>query len=185
MEQVPKSGRRALLKKGVLGALGLATFGVLGREALNGGGSGGSRGLALTFYGANMHSFHPARVKGVLPGRGERYVSYGELLDGPGGEKVGEFYAAAFATGSPFGESDVSAASVQLQTFKLADGMLIGVAADEPRTESSTVHAIIGGTGKYAGASGTYVASLEAREHGGDGSAAFVFNIQTPGVTYA
>ena len=184
MEQVPKSGRRALLKKGILGGLGLATLGVLGREALNGGGSDGKRAMALTFYGANMHSVHPARVKGVLPSRGERYVSYGELLDGPDGTKIGEFYAAAFATGSPFGESAVSAASVQLQTFKLADGMLIGVAADEPRTEGATVHAIIGGTGKYSGASGTYVANLGAREHGGDGSAEFAFNIQTPGVTY-
>jgi hypothetical protein len=184
MEQVPKSGRRALLKRGLLGALGLATFGVLGREALSGDGSGGSKGLALTFYGANMHSVHPARAKGVLPSQGERYVSYGELLDGPEGDKIGEFYAAAFATGSPFGESEVSAASVQLQTFKLADGMLIGVAADEPGTEGATVHAIIGGTGKYSGASGTYVAHLDAREHGGDGSAEFAFNIQTPGVTY-
>jgi hypothetical protein len=60
--------------------------------------------------------------------------------------------------------------------------MLIGVAADEPRTDGATVHAIIGGTGKYTGASGTYVAYLDSREYGGDGSAEFAFNIQTQGV---
>ena len=39
---------------------------------------------------------------------------------------------------------------------------------------------IVGGTGRYLGASGTYHAAQRPREHGGDGTATLTFDITTP-----
>jgi len=40
-----------------------------------------------------------------------------------------------------------------------------------------SLFAIVGGTGRYAGARGSYVASQHLRELGGDGTAHFVLNL--------
>lgn len=56
-------------------------------------------------------------------------------------------------------------------TFKLRDGTIVGTGT-AGRLEG--VFAILGGTGRYAGARGTYVARQRHHEFGGDGAAEFV-----------
>jgi hypothetical protein len=95
------------------------------------------------------------------------------LLDRPGGVKIGEFFSALFALGSPFGTPD--ATQLEYHTFNLHDGTIIGLGTAGAGGESE--YAIVGGTGRFAGARGTYVARQRARELGGDGTADFRLNL--------
>ena len=106
-----------------------------------------------------------------MPVKGERLTSYGELLDRPNGTKVGEFSSAVFALGSPFGVMPAGATSLEYHSFNLHDGTIIGLGTGAAGGES--VFAIVGGTGRYAGARGTYVAHQRPRELGGNGTAEF------------
>jgi len=84
----------------------------------------------------------------------------GEILDAAGGRMVGHFHANCFNADSPFGTANPFAASnVEMHTLRLADGTLFGMGASSSKTENEKAHAIIGGTGKYAGARGTYIIS--------------------------
>ena len=99
----------------------------------------------------------------------------GELLDRPDGEPVGELYGTAFALHGP-GAQATDAERLELHTFKLRDGTIIGSGA------AGVVEgefAILGGTGRYAGARGTYVARHDRRELGGDGTAEFRLTLTT------
>ena len=63
---------------------------------------------------------------------------------------------------------------LELHTFKLRDGTIIG-SGTSGALEGE--FAILGGTGRYAGARGTYVARHNRRELGGDGTAEFRFQL--------
>ena len=88
----------------------------------------------------------------------------GRLVDARGRE-LGSFRAAnLLGTGG----------ALQLQTFDLTDGTILGIG-------SAGMHenpfAIVGGSGLYVGASGTYVAKQSPRETGGDGTAVFTLTL--------
>jgi hypothetical protein len=92
----------------------------------------------------------------------------GEILDEAGGRTVGHFHANCFNADSPFGTANPFAASnVEMHTIRLADGMLFGMGASNSKTENEKAHAIIGGTGKYAGARGTYIISGKGAQQSG------------------
>lgn len=85
-----------------------------------------------------------------------RGVCRATLLDQPNGQPVGEFHANSFRTVSALGAvNPFSASNIEMQTIRLNDGTLFGMGANEVRGEEQ-VHAIIGGTGRFAGARGTY-----------------------------
>src|SRR5207247_2475544 len=81
---------------------------------------------------------------GEPPAQGDRLTMFGELLDGAGIHKVGEFYAACFCTGSPFGASPVAAANVEMHTLNLTDGSIVAMGS---ATAGDNVYALVGGTG--------------------------------------
>lgn len=171
------STRRSALKRGLLFLAGLAGLGAAGKGALAAADSGDrSRARAgvptqLVLYGHNWHGDSHGRRRGELPLAGDRITAHGDLLDRPDGAPVGEFYAAAFALGGPGGFHRVDAERLELHTFKLRDGTIVGTGT-AGRLEG--VFAILGGTGRYAGARGTYVARQRHHEFGGDGAAEFV-----------
>lgn len=174
----PRTARRALLKRAALLVGGVAGIGVAGKAGLESrGGSSPNGALALSLHGTNWRMTYPDRPRGVLPSPGQRSASFGELLDGPEGAKVGEFYASSFQFGAPFGQSEVAAAAMETHQFNLRDGSIIGVGTVPGFFGTRSVHAIIGGTGRYEGASGSYVARQDPLDAGGDGSAEFTFNI--------
>jgi hypothetical protein len=81
----------------------------------------------------------------------------GEIQDETG-RAVGQFHANCFGAESTFGTVNPFAASnVEMHTIRLADGMLFGMGASNSKTENEKAHAIIGGTGRFAGARGTYI----------------------------
>ena len=91
----------------------------------------------------------------------------GTLVDGDGG-RLGVLESSLLPS---------TGGITHLHRIDLGDGGLIGVG---PGTLDDATFVIVGGTGRYLGAAGTYHAVQRPREHGGDGTATFTFDIQTP-----
>lgn len=122
---------------------------------------------ALALSGRGWRMTGAGHRTGRLPGDGERGAVSGELTDPATGVAVGTFRSACF-----HGGRDV--ADLELHTFDLGDGMLVGMGSSQA---GEGTFAIIGGTGRFAGARGAYVARQGHREVGGDGGAEFAFTI--------
>ena len=152
-------------RSGILGRglLLLGGLGVAGAEKLT-----LDRGHSLVLYGSNWRGYD-----GQLPREGEHHAVRGDLHTVPNGAPVGEFFATAIAFG---GASHPALAERQeTHTFKLHDGSIFGTGTAGGLDGS---FAVLGGTGRYAGAQGTYVARQGHAELGGDGTAEFVFDLR-------
>jgi hypothetical protein len=152
-------------------------FGALGRANGDAGHAPSSGTLTMAVHGRDWHLHYPDRPRGVLPSPGERSASYGQLFEGPDGERIGEFYASSFAFGAPFGPGQAAATALEIHHFNLSDGTIVGTGAIRGYHDDPSVHAITGGTGRYEGASGSYTARQRPVELGGDGTAEFSFNL--------
>jgi hypothetical protein len=105
---------------------------------------------------------------------GERVVRGGELLDGPAGQPVGEFFASAFQLETALGAHPLAASNLEFQTFRLPEGTLFGIGAPGTREERS--FAVLGGTGRFGGASGSYLE--RERPSGPVGAVEFVITLR-------
>jgi len=176
MGDAVKTSRRKLLNRGAL-LLGSAVgVGLLSKGPIDVVPGGGA--LSMSLQGTDWRLTYPDRRRGVLPQPGERSSSYGQLIAPSDGHKAGEFYASSFSFGSPFGPSEMAASAMEMHHFNLTDGTIVGMGTVGGFHEASSVHAIIGGTGRYDGASGSYTARQSPVELGGDGTADFTFSIQ-------
>ena len=157
MSAITRSGilRRGLL---LLGGLGAARAGKVAT----------GRSDSLVLYGSSWRG-----IDGRLPREGERVSVRGDLHAQPGGAPVGEFFATAIAFD---GSSHPALAERhETHTFKLRDGSIFGVGTAGGLDGS---FAVLGGTGRYAGAQGTYTARQGHEALGGDGAAEFVFELR-------
>ena len=105
-------------------------------------------------------------------------MARGELVDGsPKGPKIGHFFATYYRLSNP-GKVPVSEpGSLELHTFVLPEGTIIGSGTANAALESEGHFAIIGGTGRYQGAKGSYIARQSYRELGGNGKATFTLTL--------
>jgi hypothetical protein len=126
----------------------------------------------LKLYGRHLHLHAPARRAGELPQKGDRHSAYAELLDGPDGKAVGNFSSARLALDSPF----EAASSLEIHTFNLNEGTIHGLGSAVRGADGQFL--VLGGTGRFAGATGTYLARQLPRELGGDGTAEFHLTIK-------
>lgn len=96
-----------------------------------------------------------------------RMVTSGDLFDGPDGQRIGTFHANAFCAASPFGGAQTAPSNLAFQVLELGDGTLfsIGAGLDTPAGQAA---AIIGGTSRFAGRSGSCVQRSIASESGDD-----------------
>lgn len=178
--------RREALKRGLLligAAVGVGTAGkavVSGaRSEPSAGGAKGATTREITLHGRQWHLSSSGLKPGQLPDRGHRLLGQGELVDGPGGEKVGEFFATSFGLESPSRAGPDGVASLELHTFNLPGGSIIGTGTARAALDADDVFAIVGGTGEYVGARGSYVARQQPQELGGDGTARFTLTLIT------
>ena len=126
-----------------------------------------SGGKTLTFYARRLLVHCPTQKPGDLTTRSGRLHSHGDLLDRPDGAKVGEFSATCLGPESPFGCAGTNHA-VELQTLKVTNGTLFGICGAGPVAGGERAHAILGGTGRFAGAKGSYVIRQSPTGRGGD-----------------
>jgi hypothetical protein len=166
-QSMDETTRRGILGRGLLLIGGVAGLGAAGGRVAFGRRRDED---TLVLYARNVRS---GRRLGALPLEGERLSVRGELLAQPEGESVGEFLAAAFALGGAAHPAE--AERLELHTFKLPDGSLFGTGS---AGQYEGAFAITGGTGRFAGAQGTYVARQSHEDLGGDGSAEFVFSLK-------
>ncbi len=105
----------------------------------------------------------------ATPANSGRLLCQGDLLDPRNERAVGEFYANCFGTETAFGILNPSAGSnIEFHTIKLDGGTLFGIGSGAGRSGTSE-NAILGGTGEFAGARGTYQIN-EPRKTGPDRS---------------
>ena len=173
-----RTTRSSALRRGLLVAAGAVGLGVAarGEAAPVPAKKGKSRKLELLGEGWHVHG--NGRVAGQALLRGERTATHGELVARPGCRRVGEFSAAAFHLQSPFEHGTFASSSLELHTFALADGTILGMGC---ASGDESVFAVIGGTGRYEGARGSYVARQRLRERGGDGTAEITFTLSNLG----
>jgi hypothetical protein len=157
-ETVRTSSRRGVLGRGlvlVAGALGLGAA-----QRAEGSGAVPSRtwqhteATELRLYGRNFHLHAPERRAGQVPVNGERHSAYGELMERPKGKVVGTFAAAHLTHDSPF---VAGISSLEIHTFTLHDGTIHGLGS-VARGGAEGHFVVLGGTGRYSGAQGSYVA---------------------------
>jgi hypothetical protein len=127
----------------------------------------------LTLQGQGWQLQAPGRKPGDLPIQGDQLTIFGELLD-TRGNKVGEFYGTHAAALRPFGETPFAAGAVEMHTFNLEGGMLLGMGTS---IDGVGTYAIAGGTGRYAGVRGSYTATQRPLQLRGDGTAEFTLDL--------
>ena len=164
--------RGGVLKRLALLAGGAAGLGAVGGKLVGGQAAvpaavpaaTGRKTKTVVLHGRNWRNTVHDAEPGRLPAAGAPRTPAGQIVDARGRD-LGTFRAAnLIGTGGP----------LQLQTFDLFDGTIMGIGA-------AGIHespfAIVGGTGRYVGVSGTYVAKQSPRELGGDGTAEFTLTL--------
>jgi hypothetical protein len=145
------TGRRTLLQRGL--ALAAGALGLRAAEARSEGGAAAAftpppAGASFTFYG---------RRRPVPPSGGAHVVRSGELFERLDGPVTGAFHSNGLCLETPFGTHVRAASNIEFQTFTLAEGTLFGIGGPPGAAGGESVHAIVGGTGRFAGARGSYV----------------------------
>lgn len=177
------AARRSFLVRGIL-TLGSA---VAGAFALSRAGAAATPELAapapelspapaetVRLLGLGWHVAGADRPPGALPALGDRQTMRGEVFDSSAERRLGRFYGVSLCVDTPTGPSPYPSLGMQLHTFDLDGGTLLGIGA-APSGEGT--FAIVGGTGAFLGASGSYVARQRPRELGGDGTAELTFTL--------
>jgi hypothetical protein len=122
----------------------------------------------ITLRAQNLSAQIPGKRFGEQPLPGEALHVYGDLTD-PHDRLLGELRGSSMPMAGP------GLAHVETHVLSLAEGTILGMATI---LDTESVFAVVGGTGKYAGASGTYTMKQRPRGLGGDGTADIVIELK-------
>jgi hypothetical protein len=177
-EELMTASRRGLLRQALL-LIGGSAGAVVGGSAFSKKVEASPKGFeTLTIYGDDWHIVSRDLMRGDLPAAGARMLTYGGLYERPGnGVRFGDFFSDYVSLHEVGGLGLL--ASLEQHTFNFGDGSIIGSGTTRPGLDTEDEFAIIGGTGIYAGARGTYVVRQSQTEFGGDGSASITFRFIT------
>ena len=135
-------------------------------------------GVPLVLHGVRWRLTSQDVRRGELPPPGVRMLARGELMDKPSrGRKLGDFFATCVRLNTPGKVAPHEPGSLELHTFLFPDGSIVGSGVASAGAESEGHFAIVGGTGRYHGARGSYVARQSHSDLGGDGTATFTFTL--------
>ena len=184
MNGLGSPNRRTLLRRGLLmiaGALGLVAA---ERRSPGQAVAAPSRPEAALAPAPGSHRFYGRgwrpQAQAPLLGRrsdGDHLVGYGDLLDAPDGVVVGRFCTNGFCPETPFGHALAASPTIEFQTLALKDGTVFGIGAAGLNAATDETYAILGGTGRYAGARGTYTARTTSAEPTGRGAVEFILTL--------
>jgi len=153
--------------KGSLGLLA-AAIGLDAAGAASAGAAPSPRTLQV--FSTDLSSKANGRAHGRPVRPDDQLATHARLVERPGGAPIGTFVATALVVRSPFAES---LATVEQHVFVLRHGTVTGAGQ---AVAGEGTFAITGGTGRYAGARGSYSAGLSPHGLGGDGTAHFHFS---------
>jgi hypothetical protein len=161
------TSRRALLARAGVAA-GIAGAGAVGLKAATvPSAASPGRPLPRVVHGRDWRIVFAGLPHGTAPGPSTPRLPTGRLVDGDGAH-LGMLESSLLPS---------VGGVTHLHRLDLGDGGLIAVG---PGGSDDATFAIVGGTGRYRGATGTYHAAQRPREHGGDGTATLTFDITTP-----
>jgi hypothetical protein len=147
--------RRTLLQRGLALLAGGIAVATGSRVIRADGGITPAPGTTLTLYTRPRPIAPPPGAARAVQADHARQLASGELLDGPHGKCIGSVYTNCFCPGAPFG-AQRSTSDLEFQVMQLADGTLFGMCGGTAEA-GEKVRAIVGGTGRYAGARGAYI----------------------------
>ena len=170
---IPSAGRRTILKRGAIGAASVAAVAVGAGAATTASKTVAARAVSPGAQTLRLigRAWHTDTKK--LPGKGEQFTVYGEL-HAPAGGKVGEFFSTNVGVDSPFQITGEGVGTFEIHTLSLEGGTIVGVGIGSGLEKS---YAIVGGTGRYAGARGSYLARQDTYGLGGDGKAELLLTL--------
>ena len=157
--------RRTMMTRSLLLMAGAVGIGVAGTKAVDkatGPEPAPAGSTTFTISSPRIRSHAPGSKAGSLPAPGETRVPYGTLVDGKG-RTVGDFSTALMPG---------SGGQIAVQRFVFDDGTLIGMGSSDL---DGSEYAVTGGTGRFDGASGSYVARRVS------GGAEFDFRLRVKG----
>ena len=166
------TSRRNLLTRGLIGAAAAIGLGAGAGVTAARTGGGGDAPRTIRLDGRKWTLTTAGKSLGEQVQPGDRGTVHGELLDRKGrivGSFLGSHAAAPSQPGGLFADS-----SLELHTFTLEDGTLLGMGSS---IRGVSVFSIVGGTGRYLGARGSYTARQGLPELGGDGTASFEIDL--------
>ena len=140
--------RGTALKRGLLivgGALGLGAAGGAALDRGSANAAPNAKTLRLELEARNRRSSSPDRAPGRRPASGDRLVAQHDLYHGDA--HAGDLVATGFTVDA------LGGSSVELHTITLDGGSLQGMGR---AGEAGGSFAVVGGTGRFAGARGSY-----------------------------
>jgi hypothetical protein len=175
MDEIQPTNRRTVLQRGlgfIAAAVGLELIDPGARAhaeiVKSGEQTGLTGGKVLRFHVTRWHTHAHAHRPGQLPGHNERMNRQGELLDPVTRQMSGEFFATCFCPTTSFGGPSGSGAGIEFHTFRLGTDTLFGMGAPGTLPGGAQMHAIVGGTGRFAGARGSYVVNPSSTKGKGE-----------------
>jgi hypothetical protein len=168
----PTPKRRTLLQRGLALVGGALGVGAIGGEVHARSTAAEAPTRTLQLLGRRRDA---ARLGKGTRSSTQHVVSSGDLLDAAGKDTVGSFHTNGFCLENTLGSPLPAASNIAFQTFVLADGSLFGLGGGPAGGERTC--AVLGGTGRYAGAQGTYLERVPARPAGRD-AVEFIFTLR-------
>jgi hypothetical protein len=164
-----RPSRRSVVKGSLVAIAGAIGWGA-GAATRSGGGA------AATATASGTMTLDGVRWRSTRGGQPGGLAAHGELV-GRGGAEAGSFSSTRLAVPASAASGQAGA---ELQTFNLGQGTIFGMGTPPARGEGIATFAILGGTGSYAGATGTYTQEQRPTDRGGDGTARFEFTFANP-----
>jgi hypothetical protein len=174
------TNRRDALRKGfaLLGAaVGIGTAGkALATAAEEPSGVKQEKQMVLHLRGLRISSQDLRR--GELPPAGVRMLARADVFaDSSSNLKVGDFFASYYRINAPGKVADHEPGSLEQHTFVFPEGNIFASGVATSGRDSEGQFAIIGGTGRYSGARGSYIARQSHVDFGGNGTATFTLTL--------
>lgn len=141
------TGRRSLLQRGLALIGGVTAIGGGAWAVRDVAAAPAHRGPTLTVYG---------RKRPVAGTNEAQIMAFGELLDAPDGNPIGEFHTNRLCMTTKQGMQSAAGSNLEFLLLQLKDGTVFGLRGGAAR-ESILASAVIGGTARYAGASGSLI----------------------------
>jgi hypothetical protein len=175
--------RRGALKSGVAFLAGAVGLEVVSRARGDAGGAPPAAGppatsaTTLVLEARGLRAVPMGGGAGAPVERGERLTLHADLLHGAGGGPAGTLTGVSHCTASPLSSDESPVGAVEMHTLALREGTIFGMGTSPAVAAGTAAFAVVGGTGGFAGARGSYLAEQQTDAAGGQGCARYTLTL--------